>query len=48
MILDEIKSKLEPDQQEELLETAHLSIINNNRDDHLDDYEKLKAIGMSY
>lgn len=47
VILNEIKSKLEPKQQL-LLETAHLSIVNNDRDQHLEDYKQLKMIGMNY
>ncbi|KAI9268456.1 hypothetical protein EDC94DRAFT_600279 [Helicostylum pulchrum] len=47
VILAEIKCKLEPEQQQ-LLETAHLSIINNSREDHLEHYKELKMIGMSY
>lgn len=46
MILAEIKSKLEPEQQQ-LLETAHLSIVNDARDKHLEDFKKLKDFGMS-
>lgn len=48
MILSEIKPKVKEPTQQALLETAHLSIINNNRDQHLDVYKKLKSIGMSY
>lgn len=47
VILAEIKSKLEPEQRQ-LLETAHLSIINNRREEHLDHYKELKMIGMGY
>lgn len=47
VILAEIKSKLEPEQRK-LLETAHLSIINNRREEHLDHYKELKMIGMGY
>lgn len=46
VIITEIKSKLEPEQQQ-LLEIAHLSIINNQREEHLDDYKQLKMIGIS-
>ncbi|KAI9359359.1 hypothetical protein BD770DRAFT_362932 [Pilaira anomala] len=46
VIITEIKSKLEPEQQR-LLEIAHLSIINNQREEHLDDYKQLKMIGIS-
>lgn len=47
VILNEIKSKLDPNEQS-LLETAHLSIVNHDRDQHLEDYKQLKMIGMSY
>lgn len=47
VILNEIKTKLEPKQQL-LLEKAHLSIVNHDREQHLEDYKQLKMISMSY
>jgi Na+/glutamate symporter len=47
MILTEIKSKLEPEQQQ-LLETVHESIMNNDREGHLDEYKKLRNVGLTY
>ncbi|KAI7902698.1 uncharacterized protein BX663DRAFT_510177 [Cokeromyces recurvatus] len=47
VILNKIRSLLPKDIQD-LLDNAHLSIINNDREEHIEDYEKLKRIGLSY
>ena len=47
VIITEIKPKLDSAGQE-LLEKVHLSIVNNERDTHLDAYHQLKALGMTF
>jgi Na+/glutamate symporter len=47
MILDEIKPSMN-EQDQQLLDRAHISIINNTRQEHLPDYQVLKKLGMSY
>ncbi|KAL9547757.1 hypothetical protein MBANPS3_006002 [Mucor bainieri] len=47
VILDEIRPLLSSDEQK-LLDTVHLSIINDQRQEHLQDYETLYSLGMKY
>ncbi|KAF1807420.1 hypothetical protein FB192DRAFT_1022126 [Mucor lusitanicus] len=47
VILDEIRPHLSSNEQE-LLNTVHLSIINDQRQEHLEDYERLHSLGMKY
>lgn len=47
VILDEIRPHL-PSEEQELLDTVHLSIINNQRQEHMQDYESLHSLGMKY
>ncbi|GAN05483.1 hypothetical protein MAM1_0093c04954 [Mucor ambiguus] len=47
VILDEIRPHLSSKEQE-LLDTVHLSIINDQRQEHLQHYESLHDLGMKY
>ncbi|KAG2214697.1 hypothetical protein INT46_000916 [Mucor plumbeus] len=47
VILNEIRPSLSKKEQE-LLDVAHISIINDQRQEHLEDYAKLKDLGMNY
>lgn len=47
MILEMIKPSM-TEQDQQLLDSAHLSIINNTRQEHIQDYRVLKKLGMSY
>jgi Na+/glutamate symporter len=47
MILEEIKPSM-TEQDQQLLDNAHLSIINNTRQEHIQDYQVLKKLGMGY
>lgn len=47
VILNEIRPSLSKKEQE-LLDVVHVSIINDQRQEHLEDYTKLKDLGMSY
>ncbi|KAK4517468.1 uncharacterized protein ATC70_000805 [Mucor velutinosus] len=47
VILDEILPHL-PSKEQDLLNTVHLSIINNQRQEHMQEYESLHSLGMKY
>ncbi|CAO0796168.1 unnamed protein product [Mucor circinelloides] len=47
VILDEIRPHLSSEEQT-LLDTVHLSIINDQREEHVQDYERLHSLGMKY